>query len=187
MSDGPYRTLNMSPAWKAVAKLAANAAHTADEVVEVLAPALLDDWKAVRPEFDKGVRTLFGDDSQLVFSEVTLAEAEQLRMGACNTMEMLLADQAIDAARQARSGSAAYQGVVQSCLEERVLPRARQIEEHYQRRGSPDAGRLRTKLGSAIGRLDTARLAAGIAGGTGSRALAPRTDRTGLDDGVSLP
>lgn len=187
MSDGPYRTLNMSPAWKAVAKRAANAAHTLEEVVEMLAPALLDDRKAVRTEFDKKIRALFGDGSQLVFVEVALAGAAQLRMEACNTMEMLLADQAIDAARQGRSGPAAYQSVLRACFEERVLARARQIEEHFQRRGSPAAGHLRAQLGSAIGRLDTATLAAGIAGGTGSRTLAPRTDHTGLDDGVRLP
>jgi hypothetical protein len=187
MSDGPYKTLNMSRSWRRLAKVAANAAHSVTEVVEAFRPALLDDWGLVRPAFAQEVRATLGDNKLgSLFNEVTLTEAQRLRAAACNPMEALLADQACDLARGGQVGAPAYEQAVKACLDDRSIQRARQIEEHYLREQSPDAGRLRAKLGASIDAVGTDQLAAGIAAGTGARSLAPKVDRSGLDEGVSL-
>jgi hypothetical protein len=187
MSDGPYKTLKMSRPWKRLAKLAANPAHSTAEVAEALRPALLEDWNSVRPAFAQQVRAALGDNERgNLFLEVTLAETQRLRANASNPVEALLADQAHDAARDGLSGEAAYEQAIKACLDDRALQRARQMEEHYLCEQSPDTGRLRAKLGEAIRTAETDKMAAGIAKGVGARTLAPKVDRTGLDEGVPL-
>ncbi len=187
MSDGPYKTLKMSRPWKRLAKLAANPAHSTAEVAEALRPALLDDWGSVRPAFAQEVRTALGDNERgNLFPEVTLAETQRLRASFSNPVEALLADNAHDAAREGLSGAAAFEQAIKGCLEDRALQRSRQMEEHYLCEQSPDAGRLRAKLGEAITSVGADQLAAGIAGGARVRALAPKVDRIGLDEGVPL-
>lgn len=187
MSDGPYRTLDMSKVWKSLAKLAENAAHTVEEVAEAYRPALLEEWNSVRPEFAQGVRAALGaDDQGRLFSEIALAETKRLREAASNPVEALLADHAHDQAREGALGSTAYEKAVEYCLEDRAIRRARQIEEHYNRERSPDTGRLRAHLAAAISSGEPARLAAGLVCGVGRRALASKADRSGLDEGVSL-
>ena len=64
MSDGPYRTLDMSKVWKALAKIAENAAHTVAEVAEAFRPALVEEWNAIRPDFAEAVKAALGDDDR---------------------------------------------------------------------------------------------------------------------------
>ncbi|HEX5777057.1 MAG TPA: hypothetical protein VFX95_10305 [Caulobacteraceae bacterium] len=187
MSDGPYKTLNMSRPWKSLAKIAANKAHSTEEVAEAYRPALLDDWKGVRPAFAQEIRAALGDnDHGQLFPTISLAETQRLRAAACSPMEALLADQAGEVARDGHLGGAAFQAAVQGCLEDRALQRARQMEEHYLRKSSPDAGRLRRQLSASIAAVGVDQLAAGIAAGAGIRSLAPKTDRSGIDEGVPL-
>ncbi len=187
MSDGPYKTLKMSRPWKALAKIAANPAHSTDEVVEAWRPALLDDWKLVRPAYAQEIRAALGDSARgSLLPEIARAETQRLRALASNPMEALLADQACDVARDRQAGPQAYQAAVKACVEDRAAGRALQIEEHFLRGASPDAGRLRARLGAAIGALGSDQLAAGIAAGVGVRSLAPKVNRSGLDEGVSL-
>lgn len=187
MSDGPYKSLKMSRSWKRLAKVAANPAHSTEEVAEAFRPALLGDWKFVRPTFAQELRAALGDNERgNLFAEIALAETQRLRAAASNPMESLLADQACDVARDGQVGPPAYEAAVQACLDERAVQRARQMEEHYLRESSPDAGRLRAKLGIAMGKIGTDGLAAGIAAGAGVRSLTPKVDRSGLDEGVPL-
>jgi hypothetical protein len=101
-------------------------------------------------------------------------------------MEALLADQATDVARDGHTGAQAYESAVTGCLDERACRRAWQIEEHYLRESSPNAGQLRARLTACIGAVGTDRMAAGIAAGAGVRSISPKIDRSGLDEGVSL-
>lgn len=187
MSDGPYKTLKMSRPWKRLAKLASNPAHSIAEVAEAFRPALLDDWGKVRPAFAQEVRAALGDnDRGNLFREVTLAETQRLSASASNPAEALLADQARDAARDGLSGAPAYEQVVKGFFDERALQRSRQMEEHFAYEQSPDARRLRAKLNEAFGDIGTGHMAVGVASGAGVRSLAPKVDRTGLDEGVPL-
>lgn len=187
MSDGPYRTLDMSKVWKALAKIAENAAHTVAEVAEAFRPALVEEWRAIRPNFAEAVKAALGDDDRgRLFSEIAVAETERLRAQASNPMEALLADHAHDKARDAQLGASAYEKSIEHFLEDRAVRGARQMEEHYHRERSSDAGRLRRHLAAAITSGDLARLASGLASGAGYRSLIARADRTGLDQGVGL-
>jgi hypothetical protein len=187
MSDGPYRTLDMSKVWKALAKIAENAAHTVAEVAEAFRPALVEEWNAIRPDFAESVKAALGDDDRgRLFSEIAVAETERLRSQAANPMEALLADHARDQARDAHLGGAAYEKSIEHFLEDRAIRGARQMEEHYHRERSPDAGRLRNHLAAAITSGELAQLASGLASGAGRRALTAKADRSGLDEGVAL-
>lgn len=187
MSDGPYRTLDMSKVWKSLAKIAENSAHTVDEVSEAFRPALIEEWKSIRADFAQGVKAALGDDEHgRLFSEIAVAETQRLRAQACNPMEALLAEHAHDQAREGQLGASAYEKSVENFLEDRAIRGARQMEEHYHRERSPDAGRLRNHLAAAISSGDLAQLASGLASGAGYRSLTAKADRTGLDEGVAL-
>ncbi len=187
MSDGPYKTMKMSRAWKGLAKVAGNAAHSVAETAEAFQPALLNEWSAVRPAFAKDIRAALGDNDQgNLFPEVAAAETQRLQASAQNPVEAMLAAQACDVARDGHVGPAAYEAAIKATLDDRALYRARQIEEHYLCESSPDAGRLRAKLHSAIPSIGTDRLAAGIAAGEGVRSLVQKVDRSGLDQGPPL-
>jgi hypothetical protein len=187
MSDGPYKTMKMSRPWKRLAKIAANPAHSVVETAEAFQPALLNEWGAVRPAFAKQIRAAFGDnDHGKLFPQVAAAEAQRLQASAQNPVEALLAAQACDVARDGQVGPAAYEAAIKATLDERALHRSRQMEEHYLGEGSPDAGRLRSKLHNAVRSIGTDRLAAGIAAGEGVRSLTQKVDRSGLDEGPPL-
>lgn len=187
MSDGPYKSMKMSRAWKGLARIAANAAHSIAETAEAFQPALLDEWRAVRPAFAKEVRAALGDnDRGNLFAEVALSETKRLQAVAQNPVEALLAAQACDVARDRQVGPSAYEAAIKATLDDRALHRSRQMEEHYLAEGSVDARQLRQKLHSAIPSIGTDRLAAGIAAGDGVRGLVQKVDRSGLENGPSL-
>lgn len=187
MSDGPYKTLRLSAPWKRLAKLAENATHSSAEVVEVLRPALLHDWGTIHPGFTEEIRAALGDSERGgLLPIVAISEVQRLRSAAANPMEALLAEQACDIARDGQAGRPAFEAVVKASLEERAFRRAWQIEEHYLRERSPDAGRLRARLGMSIAAAEIGQLAVGIASGASARSLTLKADRSGLDEGVPL-
>jgi hypothetical protein len=177
----------MSRSWKRLAKVAANPVHSTDEVAEAFRPALLEEWGAVRPAFAKEIRAALGDnDHGNLFPDLAAAATQRLRSSAENPVESLLASLACDVARDGQVGPVAYEAAVKATLDERALQRSRQMEEHFLGEGSPDAGRMRAKLHSAFDAIGTDRLAAGIAAGDGVRSLAPKINRSGLDEGPPL-
>jgi len=187
MSDGPYRTLNMSKPWKLLAKVSANDAHSSTEVTEALRSALLHDWSMVRPGFSSEVRAALGDnEGGSLFTAVLLLESQRLRSIASNPMEALLAEHASDVIRDGLGGRQAFEMAIKSSFDECAIRRARQIEEHYLRERSPDAGRLRAQLSASVSAAGTDRLAEGVALGVSARGLAPKADRSGLEEGVPL-
>ena len=187
MSDGPYKSSNMSPAWKRVAKVAGNRNHTLAEVAEAFRPALLEDLRAVGSDFMSGVRSALGDtDRGLLFPEVAQAEVERLRGSADTPVKELLLDVARDLVRDGRVGLKAFEGALTATLDEWALRRCRQTEEHYKRVAPRAAASLRARLNGAFGAIGTDQMAAGIVGGATSRSIAPKADRSGLDEGVPL-
>ena len=93
MSDGPYKTLKMSAKWRALAKVAGNAAHSAAEVAEAMPAALAADWREIGQPFLRQMRAALGDDDRgVLISEIAKHEVARLRVQATNPMEALLAD-----------------------------------------------------------------------------------------------
>jgi hypothetical protein len=179
--------MKMSRPWKGLAKIAANPTHSVAETAEAFQPGLLQDWGEVRPAFAKQVRAALGDnDEGNLFAAVAVFETQRLQAVAQNPVEALFAAQACDVARDGQIGPSAYEAAIKATLDERALQRSRQIEEHYLAERSPDAGRMREKLHSAIPGIGTDRLAAGLAVGEGVSSLAQKIDRSGLDQGPPL-
>lgn len=188
MSDGPYKTLKMSPKWRALAKLAGNSAHAAAEVAEVVPAALASDWREIEPGFLRQLRAALGDDDKgLLLLEVAKQEVQRLRTQATNPMEALLADNAQDVLRDGHRGAAAFDEAAVATLAERAERGMRQVEEHYRREASQaKAANIRSRLSDSLVAADLQSLAAGLVAGVSARQLTAPADRSGLDAGVSF-
>jgi hypothetical protein len=188
MSDGPYKTLKMSAKWRALAKVAGNAAHALEEVTEAVPAALVGDWREIGPQFLRQVRAALGDDDRgILLPEVATHEVQRLRAQAANPMQALLADNAQDVLRDGYRGAEAFEEAAAATLAERADRGVRQVEEHYRREGSQGkAADIRARLTDSVAAADLRSLAAGLAAGVSTRDLTASTDRSGLDEGVSL-
>ena len=188
MSDGPYKTLKMSPKWRALAKVAGNAAHSAAEVAEAVPAALAADWWEIKQPFLRQMRAALGDDDRgMLLSEVAKQEVARLRAQATNPMEALLADNAMDVLRDGHWGAETFEEVVAATLAERADRGLRQVEEHYRREASQDkAADIRARLTDSVAAANLRGLASALAAGVSTRDLTARIDRSGVDEGVSL-
>lgn len=188
MSDGPYKTLKMSPKWKALAKLAGNSAHAAEEVAEAVPAALVADWGEIGSGFLRQLRAALGDDDRgMLLSEIAKQEVQRLRTQAANPMQALLADNAQDVLRDGYHGAEAFEQATAATLSERADRGARQVEEHYRREASQGkAANIRARLTESMAAANLRSLAAALAAGVSTRDLTASTDRSGIDEGVSL-
>lgn len=188
MSDGPYKTLKMSPKWRALAKLAGNAAHTLAEVAEAVPAALAADWREIGQSFLRQMRAALGDDDRgMLLSEVAKQEVVRLRAQATNPMEALLADNAMDVLRDGHRGAPAFEEAAAATLAERADRGLRQVEEHYRREASQGkAADIRQRLTDSVQAANLRGLTSALAAGASTRDLTAPTDRSGLDEGVSL-
>ncbi len=187
MSDGPYKTLKMSSKWKALAKLAGNTAHAAEEVAEAVPVALAADWGEIGQPFLRQLRAALGDDDRgMLLPEVDKLEVQRLRAQATG-MAALLADNAQDVLRDGYRGAEAFEEATLATLAERADRGVRQVEEHYRREASLGrAADIRGRLTDSIAAANLRGLAVGLAAGVPTRDLTVSTDRSGLDEGVSL-
>lgn len=188
MSDGPYKTLKMSVKWKALAKLAGNAAHSAAEVAEAVPAALAADWGEIGQPFLRQIRAALGDDERgMLLPEVATQEVARLRSQASNPMQALLADNAMDVLRDGYRGAAAVEEAAAATIAERADRGQRQVEEHYRREASQgQAADIRARLTDSIAAADLRSLASALVAGAAARDLTSSVDRSGLDEGVSL-
>ena len=188
MSDGPYKTLKMSVKWKALAKLAGNAAHSAAEVAEAVPAALAADWREIGQPFLRQMRAALGDDDRgMLLSEVARQEVVRLRSQASNPMEALLADNAMDVLRDGHRGADAFQEAAAATLAERADRGQRQVEEHYQREAlQSKAADIRARLTESMATANLRGLASALVAGIPARDLTASVDRSGLDAGVSF-
>lgn len=188
MSDGPYKTLKMSPKWRALAKVAGNSAHSAAEVAEAVPAALAADWREISQPFLRQMRAALGDDERgLLLSEVAKHELARLRAQAANPMEALLADNAMDVLRDGHRGAAAFEEAAAATVAERADRGLRQVEEHYRREASQGkAADIRARLTDSVATADLKGLASALAAGVSTRELTAPTNRSGVDEGVNL-
>ncbi len=188
MSDGPYKTLKMSPKWRALAKVAGNAAHSAAEVAEAVPAALAADWREIGQPFLRQMRAALGDDDRgILLSEVAKQEVARLRAQATKPMEALLADNAMDVLRDGHRGATAFEEATAATIAERANRGLRQVEEHYRRKSSQGkAADIRARLNDSVEAANLRGLASALATGISTRDLTAPTDRSGLDEGVSL-
>ena len=189
MSDGPYKSLPMKPAWRRAAKCAYKEAFSLDEIVESVTRASHADWRAeVRPALVTSVTAVVAPlGQQSLFADQVLSDLAALRRDCASPLEASFVRNAIDAVTTGRTGGDAVQVAAEEALSDRLLCNYRQVEEHVRRDDSVrNAQFVRDRFEAAHGQIDLSGLAR-AALKTGE----PLTRRTGsqftdLDAGVSL-
>lgn len=186
MSDGPHKTLQMRPKWKALSRRADNRSFTADEVIEAVCPALAADWsRDVSDGFLRKVQVALGEDATL-FPNQNPSALEGLRSQTSSPLEAMLVEAACDTAKEGYSGHEALEKAVEDALLERSIRGIRQVEEHWLRE-SPErrAANVRSRLETSISAAPIADLAKALLAGSSVRDIkAPKRD--GIEDGVQI-
>jgi hypothetical protein len=191
MSDGPHRSLPLRAAWKRVCEIADGAAHSLEEVVERIAPALAAD---IRGEVDHSLiarlrRILVPDPSQPALFDDVREQVASLRSRAASTLEADLIDAVNDALRNGHAGLGALKAGAEAALEDRAHATINSVVEHYLRRVPHErAANVGQRLLSALdgARASLSTLAGGFAAGRMATAMPAGVDRSSLDDGPSL-
>ena len=192
MSDGPYRSLPLRPAWKMLAKRAEQSTYDPQDIADWVCPALEGDWRAeissnllnaVRDFCEKRQRSLFGDEAANALAALHRVAFAQGTLGAT------VADYALQAVQAGKYGVEALRDAVTNALFDRFVCSMRGTEEHYLRESTKHrASHVRQRLEAAImnsqGQI-AATVDRIICGEPIGRSSPP--NHSGLDDGVGLP
>lgn len=189
MSDGPYRSLPMSPKWKQAAKRAYLSSFSTPEISEALQQAVERDCRA---ELSAGLvrrvtALIIGPGEPGLFHDLPTAELNALHRDCSSTMEHGLVNNAIDGLREGLRGQAALQWAAEASVSDRLIAGGRQIEEHMHRE-SPDhqARSTRSRLEEAHGSVDVSGVARMLLRAPDARARTSTVVYSGIDDGVTL-
>lgn len=189
MSDGPHRSLKMTPAWKRVAERAELAAFSAEEVAAAAEAALEQDCgHEIGHEFLQTLKRLMGANEPSLFPDQQKADLAALqRASAGHPMAANLVDWIAYAYRRGLTGMHALFDAMTNTLRDRSQRAALQMEEHYKRRApARQAIDVRDRVVDAMRACSPEALARRLLGlDEGSnRNRSPKHD--GLDDGVQL-
>lgn len=189
MSDGPYRTLPMSPNWKKVAKSAYLPSFAAAEIVEALQHAAERDCRAeLSPGFIRKVSALvIGPDAPTLFERLPLAELNAMHRECASPMEASFLRNTISALNEGLCRADALQKASEDTVSDRLLAGHRQVEEHIYRTAPYHRAReTRFRLETAHSQVDVAAVAKIALRLPDAPARQPSMKYSGLDDGVSL-
>jgi hypothetical protein len=193
MSDGPYKSLNMSPAWKKFAELAHKPAFEREQVTATVVPALEETWREEGcAETVRGIRKIIGDSLQTTMfgsQKATDLEAARRELSAGFPMRRLIVDHVIHAVANGKLGIEAVNEGVENALRDRARRGPPQVEEHYFRKQSPEAlaTRVRNRMEEAVSSAPIAALSRRLSGIEPAAALPQPVKQQGLEDGVTLP
>lgn len=189
MSDGPHRSLPLRRAWKKICEIADSGAHSFDEVVERLAPALAADVRGeVGETLLKRLRRVLAPDQPALLDD-TAQQVAALRAHTASTMEADLVDAVGDALRDGKTRLEALKAGAEATLEDRGHATIHAVIEHYLRRvPEARAAHVGERLNGALrqAKANLAALASGLASGSMAGAIPAAADRSGLDDGPVL-
>lgn len=190
MSDGPYRGLPMSRAWKKVAKWAYNSNFDCDQVAELMSQVVVSDFRKEFPsslitflkkEFDRREGFLFPN-----LRAQPLVELDQTMDG--SSIRRLLLTCANQELTTGRGGEQGLINAMKSATSDWMLRAARMMEEHYRRdidSKMPNAVNVRDRIEEAIQRVTIDDVVQRILGHQPIRSS--RVHRSSrLDDGVPL-
>lgn len=189
MSDGPFRSLPMSPKWKQAAERAYLPSFSTPEISAALQRAAERDCRAeLSAGFVRRVTALIiGPPEPGLFRELPTADLNALHRNCSSTMEHGLVNNAIDALQDGLRGRAALQQAAEACVSDRLLAGSRQIEEHMHRESSDNrAQATRSRLDEAHGGVDVSGVARLLLRAPDAPVRAMTVVYSGLDDGVTL-
>ncbi len=189
MSDGPYRSLPMSPKWKQAAKRAYLSSFSTPEISESLQQAVERDCRA---ELSAGLvrrvmALIIGPDTPALFRDLPIADVKALHRECSSTMEHGFVSNAIDALQDGLRGQAALQWAAEASVSDRMLAGSRQIEEHIHREASDYQARTtRSRLEEACGSVKISGVARMLLRAPDAPMRTTTVIYSALDDGVPL-
>lgn len=188
MSDGPHRSLSMSPSWKRFAMLADNEAYPPEKVLEALQQALEQEYRAVPPDAMNQVKRVLDDGQRSLFGDNLAERLDGLRTEQAGyPLLSTLLDYAIQAGARGLGGSEALTDAVRNTLIDRATRGARQVEEHYYRNSAQGrANHVRERIEACMTRLHMPALSARLLQMDPRHEPSRPPKQTGLDDGVPL-
>jgi hypothetical protein len=185
MSDGPYRSLNMRPAWKKVGKYAEKPAFEIERISDAIAGASCRDWEEERAdELVASIRTIVevGD----LFADQKVLQLENLRRIATGqSLASIFLDCVSREVQLGTRADEAVSGAMQAALAIWIARHGRQMEEHYCREaGERRATDVRGRIERAIQQIGMKGLANQLLGSASQ--MTKIVKQSGLDDGVQL-
>jgi hypothetical protein len=189
MSDGPYKSLPMSRAWKRLAEFVQNPSFEPGDIKEAARHALMRDWRANVPVgLIAAIREVFCGSQATLFAE---QRVEQLRAMETQTRNQALARLFLDCAvLRMESGDTGEAGFVQAAADAlmgRGARGVRHVEEHYFRKSTADLAKsIRRRLEQGVISADLdgcARILLKLTPGPSRRSS---MKHRGLDEGVPL-
>jgi hypothetical protein len=188
MSDGPWKTLEMSRDWRRVARFAEMDASSSKEVAQKMKQALTGDSREIPTKLKSDLRKAFGDGRQQVLG---FNEHEKLvapRSAADGSpLGALLVSYATVVANEGYQGDAALREAVIRTLQEWATYGAKQVEEHHYREAADGrATDIRNLIESAATLIDWVALANQVLGIDPTPARRAAEVFTGIEDGPSL-
>lgn len=185
MSDGPHRSLPLRLHWKRLARRAAKAAHSPDEVAEALPFALKCELLQAPL---KAINEVMCRDT--LFHTIRIEQLEALRVQHPGSAPAnLTIDCALAAIASGLTGEAGAHAAVSAALADTMHSALRAVEEHYQREASPRSGNyVRQRLDAARHQVDCGAIARELLSSgvpPRQRAVTLRT-RKGVDEGPPL-
>lgn len=190
MSDGPYRSLPMSRAWKQLARYAENENFGSAETCAAANNALDGTWrKEVPAVVVNELREVFFDPASDLFNDdrhkrIQATEDEAAGYG----LARRLTAHASSVLAEGLSGEIGFIEAIKRAALDYAGRARRQMEEHYCRTASARlTQQVRQRISQAIGAADFEGLArrwGGLDKRTGGRRVVSK--HSGLDDGVAL-
>ena len=188
MSDGPHRSLSMSPSWKRLAMCADNEAYPPEKVLEALQEALEQEYRAVPPGALNQVKRVLDDGQRSLFGDSLAEQLDGLRMEQAGyPLLSTLLDYVIQADARGLGGADTLTDALPNALIDRAARGARQVEEHYFRNSREGrANHVRKRIEACMTRLHMPTLSARLLHMDPRHKPRKPPKQTGLDDGVPL-
>ncbi len=186
MSDGPWKSLQMRPHWKQVAKRAENGAFSIAELSGALEVAVLKEAEEL--PLEAVCRAVVPSDQGVLFGPDLDGKLEALRRDhpGSKLMQMFLSCLR-DQNASGSSGHDMVERALADTLTECTLDHSRPIQEHCYRKRSSSTVPVARRLAAARHRCDFRGLASRVVASSGSSASSPGPAmRSGFDDGPML-
>ena len=188
MSDGPYRSLPMSPGWKKLALYVDKPAFPLEEVGDAMSAALVTDWKRELPgPLLENVLRIACDRQGSLLHEQRIEQLQALQPDISGLpFASVFLNCVIRGVDLGRCDHSIVIGAARDALSDRVSRCMRQIEEHCLRKCSDGRVNLRDRLELVASQFDYSQLAKHLVGSNGTARRGLKGKKTGLEDGVPL-
>jgi hypothetical protein len=184
MSDGPFRSLPMSPRWKKVAEFANNSAASRDDISLAVESAIQQEWKRdVPPDLIEKIKEEISQPN--LFGEPDFEKLRRIATGKPIANSILNYLNNIGYS-DTPSNEILINAITQSIVE-RSARALRQIQEHCIRRAEADRSfMVGGRITQALREIGYDKLAQKLLDPKAMESSKKMFKKTGLDDGVKI-